>query len=105
MSGMRVRTGDTVLVISGRDKGKQGKIIRALPKEHRVVVEKVNLVKKHQKARPGVESGIITMEAPIQVSNVMLVCRSCKQPTRVGKRFEEDGRKVRYCKRCGAAIS
>ncbi|MCY0885540.1 MAG: 50S ribosomal protein L24 [Firmicutes bacterium] len=102
---MRVRTGDTVLVIAGRDKGKQGKIIRALPKERRVVVEKVNLVKKHQKARPGMESGIITMEAPIAVSNVMLICPSCKTPTRVAKRFTEDGRKVRVCKRCGAVIS
>lgn len=102
---MHVKRGDTVYVLTGRDKGKRGVITRAIPKQERVVVEKVNLVKRHQKpsmAYP--EGGIITMEAPIHVSNVMLVCKACDKPTRTGKKFLEDGTKVRYCKRCGATI-
>ncbi|MCL6562243.1 MAG: 50S ribosomal protein L24 [Firmicutes bacterium] len=102
---MHVRKGDTVAVLAGKDKGKRGKVIRAIPKEERVVVEKVNLVKRHLKPNPKNPSGgIVTMEAPIHVSNVMLVCKSCNRPTRVGKKFLDNGAKVRVCKRCGATI-
>lgn len=99
---MHVKKGDLVKVLAGRDKGKQGVIIRAIPKEDRVVVEKVNLVKRHQKPTAEMtEGGIITKEAPVHVSNVMIVCKSCKKATRVGHRMLDNGKKVRVCKRCG----
>lgn len=102
---MSIRKGDTVLVISGKDAGKKGKVLRALPAEERVVVEGVNIVKRHQRPRPGVvQSGIIEKEAPIHRSNVMLVCPRCGRPTRVAKRQLDDGRRVRACKKCGEVI-
>ena len=105
---MNVRTGDNVLVIAGRERGKTGQITRAIPKEERVVVGGVNLVKRHLKPRPGVvQSGIVEKEAPLRVANVMLLCPSCSKPTRVGHRFEGEGEtryKVRVCKRCGEII-
>ena len=102
---MHVKKGDTVYVLTGRDRGKRGQIIRSIPKQDRVVVEKLNLMKRHQRPSPEFpEGGIVTMEAPIHVSNVMLVCKSCDRPTRVGKKFLENGTKVRYCKRCGATL-
>lgn len=105
---MQVRTGDNVLVISGRERGKTGQISRVLRKEERVIVGGLNFVKRHTKPRPGVvQAGIIEKEAPIHVSNVMLICPACNRPTRVGHRmFEEAGgqRKMRVCKRCGEII-
>ncbi len=102
---MHVRKGDTVYVLTGRDRGKRGEVILSIPKRDRVVVEKLNLMKRHQKPSQAFpEGGIVTLEAPMHVSNVMLVCASCDKPTRVGKKFLEDGTKVRYCKRCGATI-
>ncbi|EKP94859.1 MULTISPECIES: 50S ribosomal protein L24 [Thermaerobacter] len=102
---MTIRKGDTVLVIAGKDAGKKGKVLRALPAEERVVVEGVNIVKRHQRPRPGVvQSGIIEREAPIHRSNVMLVCPRCGQPTRVAKKQLDDGRRVRACKKCGEVI-
>jgi len=101
---MKIRRNDSVLVIAGKDRGKTGKVLRALPRENRVVVEGVNMIKKHVRPRPGVaQAGIITTEAPIHVSNVMLLCTKCQRPTRVGFHFMED-RKVRICKRCGEVI-
>jgi large subunit ribosomal protein L24 len=102
---VHVKKGDTVRVIAGRDKGKEGQIIRAIPKENRVVVEKINLVKRHQRPTPDFpEGGIITKEAPIHVSNVMIICKSCKKPTRIAHKFLENGKKVRACKKCGATL-
>jgi large subunit ribosomal protein L24 len=108
---MHVKSGDEVLVISGKEKGNRGKITRALPKESRVVVQGLNMIKKHMKARgPGKPGGIIEMEAPLHVSNVMLICPSCGRASRTGKRFLEETdhkgrpRKVRYCKACDATI-
>jgi large subunit ribosomal protein L24 len=102
---VHVKTGDLVKVLTGRDKGKQGKIIRAIPKEQRVVVEKINLVKRHQRPTPqNPEGGIVTREAPIHVSNVMIICKSCKKPTRIARKFLDNGKKVRACKRCGATL-
>jgi large subunit ribosomal protein L24 len=102
---MRVKTGDTVEVITGKDRGKRGVIMRAIPKEERVVVEKVNLVKRHTKPNPGLPAGgIVTREAPIHVSNVMIVCRHCKKSTRVGMQFNAEGVKQRVCKKCGEAL-
>lgn len=102
---MHVKTGDKVKVIAGRDKGKEGTIIKAIPKEDRVVVEKVNLVKRHQKpTQEFPDGGIITKEAPIAVSNVMVVCKSCKSATRIGHTFLENGKKTRVCKKCGKPL-
>ncbi len=100
----RIKKGDTVEVIAGKDLGQQGAVMRVILKENRVVVERVNIVKKHQKAtqagRQQVQPGIIEFEAPIHASNVMLVCTQCKQKTRVNYRVNEEGRKVRVCKKC-----
>jgi len=96
----RIRRDDTVLVIAGRDRGKTGTVRRVLPKEDRVVVQGVNVVKKHVRARPNRPGGIIEMEMPIHISNVMPLCPHCKRPTRVGYRRRPDGVKVRVCRRC-----
>ena len=105
MPGMNVRRDDTVKVIAGKDKGKEGKVLRALPKKGRVVVEKVNVVKKAMRpTQANPSGGIASMEAPINVSNVMLVCPSCKAATRVAHRFDEQGKKHRVCKKCGKDI-
>ncbi len=107
---MHVRTGDEVLVIAGKNKGQRGRITRAIPSEDRVVVENVNMVKKHVKARgPRQRGGILEVEAPLNVSNVMLICPNCGKASRTGDRIlEGDGkvsrRKVRYCKACDANI-
>jgi large subunit ribosomal protein L24 len=102
---MKIRKEDTVLVISGKDRGKRGRVLRAFPKESRVIVEKVNMIKRHMRARrPALQAGIIEREAPIHISNVMLLCNKCHRPTRVGFQFIEEGRKVRVCKRCGEVI-
>lgn len=102
---MQVRKNDTVLVIAGKDRGKKGKVRQALPKESRVVIEGVNVVKRHMRARGATrQAGIIEREAPIHVSNVMLLCTKCNRPTRIGFRFLEDGSKVRICRRCKEVI-
>ena len=101
---MKIKTNDTVVVLSGKDKGKKGKVISADPTGMKVVVEGVNVAKRHQKARrQGEESGIIKKETPIYVSKVMLVCPKCGKPTRVGHTVV-DGKKSRVCKRCNQAI-
>ena len=102
---MQVRRNDTVLVIAGKDRGKKGKVRQALPKESRVVIEGVNVVKRHMKAQGATrQAGIIEREAPIHVSNVMLLCTKCNRPTRIGFRFLEDGSKVRICRCCKEVI-
>ena len=101
---MKIKTNDTVVVLSGKDKGKQGKVLSADPDGRKVIVEGVNVAKRHQKARRQDEqSGIIKKETPIYVSKVMLVCPKCGKPTRVGHKIA-DGKKVRACKKCGAEI-
>ena len=101
MKKLHVKRGDLVEVISGKDKGKRGKVVTAFPETGRVIVEGVAMVKKHQKARvQGQESGILHMEAPIDASNVMRVCSKCEKPARTGVKILEDGSKVRYCKKC-----
>jgi large subunit ribosomal protein L24 len=105
---MHVRTGDSVIVIAGRERGKTGQISRVITDKGRVVVGGVNLVKRATKARPGiVQAGIVEKEAALHASNVMLLCPSCSRPARVGHRFrEEAGRRIkeRVCKRCGEVI-
>ncbi len=101
---MKVKVNDTVLVITGKYKGKQGKVLKTEAKENRVIVEGVNIVHKHEKARKANEtSRIVTEEAPIDVSNVEVVCDKCGKPTRVGHTVIE-GKKVRVCKHCGAVL-
>lgn len=106
--GNRIKRGDTVEVILGEDRGVRGTVHRVLPKQQRVVVSGVNIVKKHQRpvraGRGEVQPGIIEFEAPIHISNVMLICPRCDDRTRVGFRREEDGRKMRVCKKCGQVI-
>jgi large subunit ribosomal protein L24 len=102
---MKIRKNDIVLVIAGKDKGKKGKVRFAYPKEEKVLVEGVNFIKKHTRAvRQIRQAGIVEREAPIPVSNVMLLCSQCNHPTRVGFHFLEDGRKVRICRSCGEVI-
>ena len=101
---MNVKKGDTVQVITGKDKGQTGKVITVIPKEGKVVVEKVNMVSRHVKARKqGDESGIIQKEAPLYASKVMLFCPKCNRGVRSGRKMNGD-KKVRVCKRCGAEI-
>ena len=101
---MTIRKGDTVKVIAGKDRGKEGKILRAIPETNRVVVEKVNIMKKAMRpTQANPQGGISSVEAPLHASNVMLVCPACKKPTRVGHRIE-DGTKHRTCKKCGKDI-
>lgn len=101
---MKIKRDDKVIVLSGKDKGKSGKVIAADPKADKVIVEGVNVATKHQKAqKKGQDGGILKIETPIYVSKVQLVCPKCGKPTRVGYKFV-DGKKVRYCKQdnCGA---
>ena len=101
---MNVKVNDTVLVITGKYKGKQGKVLAAYPSDGRVIVEGVNIVHKHEKARRANEtSRIVTEEAPIDVSNVEVVCDKCGKATRVAHSVI-DGKKVRICKKCGASL-
>ena len=102
---MKIHKNDTVLVIAGKDKGKKGKVRFAYPKDGKLLVEGINFIKKHSKAKGQVkQAGIIELEAPINISNVMLLCQKCNHPARVGFRILEDGRKVRTCRSCGEVI-
>ena len=102
---MNIRTNDTVIVLSGKDKGKEGKVLSADPKGGKVVVEGVNVASRHQKPRRQEEQGgIIKIETPIYASKVMRVCPKCDKPTRPAHKLGKDGTKVRVCKKCGAEI-
>ena len=102
---MRVRSGDTVMVIAGKEKGKTGRIERQLTKENRVVVEGVNMVTRHMRPRPGVrQSGRIQQEAPIHISNIVLLCNKCNQPTKPTSMLLEIGVRVRSCPKCKEVI-
>jgi large subunit ribosomal protein L24 len=101
---MKIKKGDQVLIISGKDRGKKGKVLQAFPKERKIVVEGVNLKKKHQRPRrPGEKGQIIQFPAPIDVSNVKLICPRCGKATRVGFKIEEK-KKYRICKKCNREI-
>jgi len=102
---MKIRKNDTVLVIIGKDRGKKGKVRKALPKKDKVIVEGVNMIKRHSRAKGQArQAGIIELEAPLDISNVMLICNKCNKPTRVGFRFLSDGRKARVCRACEEVI-
>ena len=101
---MRVKKGDTVKVLSGKDKGKTGEVIEILPKTNKIVVKGINIIKKHTKPRKqGEEGGILSMEGAIHVAKVNVVCPKCGKATKIGY-SEEKGEKVRVCKKCGAKL-
>jgi large subunit ribosomal protein L24 len=102
---MRLRKGDRVYVISGKDKGKEGNILRRDVAKETVVVENINMVTKSMRpTQKNPRGGLVKMEAPVNASKVMLVCPSCGKPTRVGRAFLDDGKKVRLCKKCGEIV-
>lgn len=102
---MKIKKGDTVKVLSGKDRGKKAAVVRVLPREGRVIVEGVNLKKKHRRSRRQDHKGeIILLPAPISASAAQLICPSCGKPTRVGYRFAAGGTKERICKKCGKSI-
>jgi len=100
----KIVSGDEVLVISGKNKGQRGRVRTNLIKDDRVVIEGVNIVRRHMKQGRARQAGIVEIEAPLHVSNVMLFCASYESPTRVGFREGTDGKKERYCKKCDASI-
>ena len=106
MKQYRIRKDDKVMVIAGKDQGKIGKVLKILRKADRVLVEKVNMVKRHVRPNPYKRDpgGIVDKEMPIHVSNLMVVCSGCAKPTRVGYRYAEDGSKVRFCKKCSKTL-
>jgi len=105
MSGLKLKKGDRVRVIAGKDKGKEGVISRSIPETGKVIVDGVNVARRHQKpTRAMQQGGIIDKDMPIQVSNLAMLCSSCGKPTKVGFRFEPDGTKVRKCRKCGSDI-
>ena len=104
MTKLSIRTGDKVKVIAGKEKGKEGKVLATLPYKERVIVERVNMVKKATRpTQRNPKGGFLEIEAPLHVSNLMLVCTKCSQPTRVGRK-RVDGNLVRTCKKCGNDI-
>jgi large subunit ribosomal protein L24 len=106
MAGLKIRKGDRVRVLTGKDRGKEGEVMRAIPDKRKVIVEGVNVAKKHQgPTRSTQQGGIIDRDMPLPVANVALVCPSCSKPTRVGYKFDAAGQKVRVCKKCGGEIA
>lgn len=100
----KIKKGDKVLIIKGKDKGKIGKVIRVIPREERIIIEGLNIVKKHLRPRKAGEKGkIVDVPAPLSWSNVKLICQHCQRPTRVGFTMEKE-KKVRYCKKCKKVI-
>jgi len=102
---LHVKKDDMVIVIAGKEKGKNGKVVRVFPETGKVVVEGLNMVKRHTRPnRLNTEGGIVEKEAPLNSSNVQLLCSSCNQPARTGMRILEDGSKVRFCKKCNELV-
>ena len=102
---LHIKKNDMVKIIAGKEQGKTGKVLRVFPGKSRVVVEGLNMIKRH--TRPNQlypEGGILEKEAPLSISNVMLICGSCNQPSRTGVRLLEDGSKTRYCKKCNESV-
>ncbi len=102
---MQIRKNDSVMVISGKERGKTGKVLRVKPKEDAVIIERINVVKRHTKPRgPQQAGGIVEKEASISASNIMIMCDKCNAPVRIGQKILADGNKVRVCRRCGEAL-
>ncbi len=106
MEKVHIKKNDQVLVIAGRDRGLEGKVLRVLPQDDRAIVERINMVKRHTRPNPnkGIQGGVLDREAPIHLSNLKLVCPECGEPTRVGRTRLDDGRGARVCKQCNATI-
>ena len=105
MAGLKIKKGDRVRVLTGKDRGKEGVVMRVLPAENKVIVDGVNVAKRHQKARTAtMQGGIIDKDMPIPVANVALICPTCGKATRVGYKIDGDGTKVRACKKCGGEM-
>lgn len=103
--GLSIKKNDTILVITGKEKGKKGRVLSVSPLKDKLLIEKVNIIKRHMKpTRKYTQGGIIEKEAPLHISNVMLVCPKCSKPTRIGNSLLQDGRKVRMCKKCREVI-
>jgi large subunit ribosomal protein L24 len=103
--GLSIKKNDTVVVIAGREKGKRGRVLSVYSQKDRLLIEKINIIKKHMKpTRKQTQGGIIEKEASIHMSNVMLICPKCSKPTRIGNSILQDGRKLRVCKKCGEVI-
>lgn len=102
---MKIRKNDNVLIVVGKDKGKKGKVRKTIPDKEKVIVEGLNLIKRHSKTKGKTrQAGIIELEGAIPVSNVMMICNKCNKPARVGYRILEDGNKARYCHNCSEII-
>ncbi|MGH7827409.1 MAG: 50S ribosomal protein L24 [Candidatus Binatia bacterium] len=102
---MQIRKNDSVLVIKGRERGKTGKVLRVIPEKGAVIIERVNLVKRHSRPRgPQQPGGILEKEASLQAANVMIMCEKCNAPIRVGHKVLADGKKIRICRRCNEAL-
>ena len=107
MEKLKIRKNDQVLVTAGKSRGARGRVLRVLSGSGRAIVEHVNMIKRHTKPNPqkGIQGGILEREAPVQVSNLKVICPECGEPSRIGRKRLEDGRGVRVCKRCGANFS
>lgn len=102
---MQIRKNDTVIVTSGRERGKRGRVIAVYPSQNRLVVEKLNIIKRHTRPNPKLrQGGIVEKEAPISAANVRLVCPKCDKPTRVTRRSEGEGARIRVCRTCNEPI-
>lgn len=96
-----LKKNDKVIILSGKEKGKIGAVLKVDKEKERVIVEKINIVKRHTKpSAVSTQGGIVEKEAPIHISNLMIICNKCAEPTRIGKRILDDGSKVRFCKKC-----
>jgi len=107
MNKLKVKKNDQVLVTAGKDRGAKGRVLRVLAAEGRAIVERVNMMKRHTRPNPnkGIQGGILEREAPVQVSNLRVICPECGKPSRLGRKRLEDGRGVRVCKSCGGTFS
>ena len=101
-----IRKNDNVVVTTGKDRGKRGRVVRLVPEKNRLVVEGVNIIKRHTKPNPqkNVKGGVVEREAALHASNVQIVCPECGKPTRIGKKILDDGRKVRICRKCDGVL-
>lgn len=106
MKKIFIKKNDQVKVLSGKDRGKIGKVLKLIPDKERAIVERVNIIKRHTKANPKkqIKAGILEKEAAIHISKLKLICPACKEAVRIGKKILEDGTKVRICKKCGGVI-
>ncbi|MFZ5586654.1 MAG: 50S ribosomal protein L24 [Thermodesulfobacteriota bacterium] len=101
---LKIKKNDRVMVIAGKDKGKIGKILKIYPEKERAVVEKINLIKRHTRPNQKGQGGIVEKEAPLHISNLMIMCAKCNKAVRIGVKELEDGRRVRICKKCGQEL-